>query len=374
MSFSFEINHRLLEDIRSESKQILESITDYEQEQLVSLEQACQPLKDILGNELQLYITVAKLNSKEPKNGLSPDESASIYLYTMEWSSRENSLYVLFNYALRTSDRSQLRPWFQYMKLFFTAFYKLPSIENQTVWHGISEDLSKYYREGEELTWWSLISTTSSFDVLQSSMYLGRVPTQTVFAIETNNGKLIRAHSHLQNDDEILLPPGIRLIVTRISNQSNGIHIIYLRDINLSSSKQIVSQFARPQGASIVDIQRLLNQLDILCPNGKPINLVARVDGCNIPTYITELFHFYGLTVSWINDYDQSFKMLTMFQMAQNPEQIAKANWEQIKQMFIAINWSGRFSYYTTWALAIERGYIRLILLRMKELAEQETL
>ena len=126
MSFSFEVNPRLLVDIRREPKQILEPISGYEQELLLSLEEACQPLENILGMELKLYIIVAKLNSKEPENELTQDESASIYLYTMEWNETENSLYAVLNQTLRTADRSKLRPWFKYLKLFFTALFKLP--------------------------------------------------------------------------------------------------------------------------------------------------------------------------------------------------------------------------------------------------------
>ncbi|CAF4206929.1 unnamed protein product [Adineta steineri] len=126
MSFSFEVNPRFLVDIRHEPKQILEPISDYEQEPLLSLEEACQSLENILGMELNLYITVAKLNSQEPKDGLTQDESASIYLYTMEWNETENSLYAILNQTLRTADRSKLQPWFKYLKLFFTALFKLP--------------------------------------------------------------------------------------------------------------------------------------------------------------------------------------------------------------------------------------------------------
>jgi len=125
MLFSFEVNPRLLIDIHPKPKQILESIRGYEQEPLVSLEEACQSLEHILGTELKLYITVAKLNSKELKHGLTQDESASIYLYTMEWNQAENSLYALLNQALCAADRSQLQPWRKYLKLFFTAFFKL---------------------------------------------------------------------------------------------------------------------------------------------------------------------------------------------------------------------------------------------------------
>ena len=126
MLCSFEINPRLLVDNTRGSTPNFVPIYSYEQELLVSLEEACQSLENMLGTELQLYITVAKLNSKEPKHGLTQDQSASIYLYTMEWNEPQDSLYVLLNQALCANDRSQLEPWNKYLKLFLTALSKLP--------------------------------------------------------------------------------------------------------------------------------------------------------------------------------------------------------------------------------------------------------
>jgi hypothetical protein len=121
-----EINHRLVANIRDEPEQMLKPISGYDREPLVSIEEACEPLEDILGNELQQNIFIAKTNSTKPKNGLTPDESASIHLYTMEWDERENSLYIVLNQTLRQADRMKLRPWFKYLKLFLTGFFKLP--------------------------------------------------------------------------------------------------------------------------------------------------------------------------------------------------------------------------------------------------------
>ncbi|CAF1468049.1 unnamed protein product [Adineta ricciae] len=239
MSLSFEINPRLIIDIPNQSNRNIESINGYQQEQLLSLEEACQPLHTILGTELQLYITVAKLNSKEPKHGLTQDESACIYLYTMEWNQSENSLHVLLNRALVAIDGSQIQPWWKYLKLFFTAIFKLPYSEYHTVWHGVPKDVSEYYREGDEMTWWSLTSTTSSFDVLQSPMYLGREKVQTIFEIKTKYGKSIREHSHLENDEEILLLPGVVLKVMETSKQGDGIHIIRLHEVASYENQQM---------------------------------------------------------------------------------------------------------------------------------------
>ncbi len=38
---------------------------------------------------------ISKMNSKQPKGGLTQDESASIHLYTMEWNITENTLYAV---------------------------------------------------------------------------------------------------------------------------------------------------------------------------------------------------------------------------------------------------------------------------------------
>ena len=126
MATAKEINRRLIADIRDEPKQMLKPISGYEQEPLVSLEEACKPLEDVLDHELKQNISVAKMNSTEPICELTSDEFAAIHLYTMEWNAHDNSLYMVLNKTLRLADRSKLRPWFKYLKLFLTGFFKLP--------------------------------------------------------------------------------------------------------------------------------------------------------------------------------------------------------------------------------------------------------
>lgn len=126
MAVSKEMNHRLIASIQDEPKQMLKPIAGYEREPLVSLEDACQPLEDVLDNELKQNISIAKINSREPQFGLTSDEFAAIHLYTMEWNERDHSLYMILNKTLRMADRQKLRPWFRYLKLFLTGFFKLP--------------------------------------------------------------------------------------------------------------------------------------------------------------------------------------------------------------------------------------------------------
>jgi hypothetical protein len=126
MATSTNINRRLIESVRDEPKKMLLPISDYEKVTVKSLDDACEPIKHLLDQKFKQYTTIAKMKSMDPKDGLSPDESASIRLYTLEWDVHDNSLYMVLNRTLRLADRTKLQPWFKYLKLFLTAFFKLP--------------------------------------------------------------------------------------------------------------------------------------------------------------------------------------------------------------------------------------------------------
>ena len=55
-------------------------------------------------------------NVEDPEDGLTVDESASIMLYTLEWSSRESSFYSILNAALLQANRENLKPWLLYLR------------------------------------------------------------------------------------------------------------------------------------------------------------------------------------------------------------------------------------------------------------------
>ncbi|CAF3620013.1 unnamed protein product [Rotaria sp. Silwood1] len=223
MAASDNVNHRLLASVRDEPKQMLQPISGYEEEPLLPLEEACKPLKNILDQELEQNIIIAKMNSEKPENGLTQDEAASIHLYTMEWKNGENSLYAVLNRTLRIADRSKLQPWFRYLKLFLTAFFKLP---------GIPENLSAVYPKGKKFAWWGVSSCTSAISVLETPLYLGTSGERTMFSIQTASGKCIKAHSYFQQEDEILLAPGRYFEVIDKLSSADGLHIIHIREVS----------------------------------------------------------------------------------------------------------------------------------------------
>ncbi|CAF2957028.1 unnamed protein product [Rotaria sp. Silwood2] len=204
-------------------------IIDYAQEEILPLADACAPLTSIVHDILTYVSTALQATSDDSVDGLTRDESASICLYTMEWTDGYRSLYSTLNETLRISDRESLRPWFKYLKLFLTALVKLPCAPRQTVWRGVRKNISDEFSKGAKVTWWSFSSTTISLDVLENDLYLGKTGERTIFSIEVINGKSIRTHSYYKNEEEILLLPGTYMEVQAKLNPAPELYIIHLK-------------------------------------------------------------------------------------------------------------------------------------------------
>ena len=59
----------------------------------------------------------------------------------------------------------------------------------------------------------------------------GNLVLERCFSIQTNSGKDIRAHSYFENEDEIVLPPGLYFRVVGYLNPAEDLHVIQLREI-----------------------------------------------------------------------------------------------------------------------------------------------
>ena len=209
----------------------LPPIVEYAEEPLLPLAEACAPLVSIIEN-LTPYIEQALKDTPQvPSDGLTVDESASIRLYTIEWEAPYQSLYLMLNSALESVDRNDLRPYFKYLKLLLTALTRLPCVPQQTVWRGITKDLSKDFPCEKSVIWWKFASCTTTMAVLNNNMYFGDQGPRTLFSIDTINGRMIRDHSHFANEDEIILLPGTQMIVKSQLNPAPDLHIIHLKQL-----------------------------------------------------------------------------------------------------------------------------------------------
>lgn len=213
-------------DANEEPKQTLLPITGYEKEELKSLEDAVRPISNLL-HDLDTKVYVAKRNSLNPADGLTCDQSAAIHLYTIEWEEPYDSLYILLNRTLRSSDRKALKPWFSYLKLFLTALYKLPSTKG-VIWRGIRGDVYDQYEKDQ--IWWGVSSCTETMPIMEK--FVGRTGVRTLFNIECFSGKAIGAHSFYKNENEIILMPGTYFQILGKWSPSENLYIIQLRETN----------------------------------------------------------------------------------------------------------------------------------------------
>lgn len=226
-------------DIDSSFKR-LPPVYGYHSEKLVSLEQALEPITALI-DELPRYIKVAKQYCHFPsEHGLSKDQSASVYIYTMEWG--ETTLYRMLNAALRSEDRQALKIWFPYLKLFDTALDRLPTYKG-VLWRGVSLDIGKDFAKNQLITWWSVNSCTLSVDVIKG--FLGNKKNCTLFLIESNNGKEVSGYTAYDNEDEVILRMGTQFRVKANGlNHPDGSHVVHL--VQIDDSDQEASTTAKP--------------------------------------------------------------------------------------------------------------------------------
>ena len=244
------VPHQRFTDAENETGEYLLPIDGYQDSPLLSLEETMKPLEKLIASnksvnksttpvqsnqklidpDIQTKIRIAKKRCKNVKDGLSQDESCAIQVYTMEATKSEQSLYYNLNQTLRKKDRGQLTPYLLYMKLLLTALWKLPSFSGH-VWRGVNGDLSKDFQKGETIVWWGFSSCTTSLEVLESPQFLGKDETRTLFSVECKNGKVIKHHSYFAVEDEVLLLPGIELLITGKLRPAPGLTIIELREV-----------------------------------------------------------------------------------------------------------------------------------------------
>ncbi|CAF1187281.1 unnamed protein product [Rotaria sordida] len=205
--------------------------SDYAQEPLLSLADACAPLTSIVPDILTYVLIALDGTANNPPDGLTRDESASIRLYTIEWREAGESAYRHLNHALKKNDREKLQPWYKYLKLLLTALVKIPCSKVQIVWRGVRYNSVDKFTKEARITWWCFSSTTESLAVLESDLYLGTTGERTLLSIEVLNGRNIRAHSHFPGEDEILLLPGTLIEVKSLLNPAPDLHIIHLRQL-----------------------------------------------------------------------------------------------------------------------------------------------
>ncbi|CAF3082696.1 unnamed protein product [Rotaria sp. Silwood2] len=222
-------------DIESTPKR-LTPVYGYLAHQLLPLQKALEPISSQI-NQLDRFSKIAKNECHFPsEHGLTRDESAAVFLYTMECG--ENSLYQVINRALRAEDRSSLKPWFGYLKLFDTGVQKLPTVR-KNLWRGVPTDIAKNFKKGDEFTWWTISSCSTSVNIIKD--FLGS--NSTLFLIEAVNGKDISRYTNFPSESEVILCPGTRLRVVSDPLDQPPMHIVHLQEVTDETEDQFTTSF-----------------------------------------------------------------------------------------------------------------------------------
>lgn len=213
----------------------IENTHEFHGNKLVSLERALEPIVSQIDG-LSDHIQTAKRNCHYPsEHGLTVDESAAVYVYTMEWG--DKSLNRVLNQVLRSEDRESLNGWFSYLKLFDTALEKLPTAK-EVIWRGVPLDIGMHFTKDKILTWWSISSCSLSLDVITN--FLDDKAKSTLFLIEPKNGKIISPYSACATEDEVILRIGTKLRVkSNAWNHPQGSHIVHLIEVDDDKSKPL---------------------------------------------------------------------------------------------------------------------------------------
>jgi hypothetical protein len=175
-------------------------IYGYQHLSILSLEEAREKVIPLVPGVVE-YVSKAKQNCNRNSNLLTCDESAAVYLYTMQ-----TPFVSCLNSTLRAGNQDLIEPWFAFLKLIITALEKLPSTR-ATVWRGVNRDETLTFVDNDLHIWWSINSCSRDPSVIQP--FLGE--SGTLFAIDAIHGKNISAFSAIPDENEVILMPGTRV-------------------------------------------------------------------------------------------------------------------------------------------------------------------
>ena len=153
---------------------------------------------------------------------LDLDQLAAVHLYT-----QPTRFYRLLNDALRSPNRSFVKPFLSYLSVFISALDALPPFSGSFLYRGVGLDLRNEYKKGGTVVWWGVSSTTVDKDVAMA--FMGLEGPRTLFVLENVPGAVSVSHvSAMPEESEVIVPPGTQLVVKSVSQNKDGMSTIVL--------------------------------------------------------------------------------------------------------------------------------------------------
>jgi len=211
-----------LQGVADEAQVELSPVSGLFQLPCPSFDQAVEAIAHI-DPGLSYYAKRAKeFAEKKATDVLDRDETASVFLYTLE-----TALYKRLNATLRDPNREHLAPFKGYLRLFLGALMKLRATP-ATLFRGVGKDLRPKYPKGSVATWWGVSSCTSKLEVARG--FLGAHGRRTLFEVRTHTAVSIRSLSAFTGEEELVLAPGTQLRVTDVTTDASGLSTVRLEE------------------------------------------------------------------------------------------------------------------------------------------------
>ena len=245
--------------------------------------QAAMPELEHWDTAPALYMAGKHVKRLEKRGELAPlsrDQAIAVHIYTQGAQSArtggwglgscagaESLLYRVLNEALRSRDRSVVKPFFPYLKILLRGLHRLPPVDS-TVHRGVALDLSAQYPEDQDVVWWAFSSATASVKVLESPQFCGKTGSRTLFHIKVHRAVDVKRYSAVGGENERLILPATPFTVVRaavpglpnprspagaqasVMNAGAGLHIVQLEEDR--EAPPLISGFAFEGGGGAV--------------------------------------------------------------------------------------------------------------------------
>ena len=219
-----------LQGVRDEKGEELEAITGIGKLKVVGFDDAMGPVLKALKGVDSCVEEASEFAEGSKTKELTRDEVAALYMYTTE-----SDFYRELNAAMRNADRSRATPYFQYLRLFFSALGKIkPYTKN--LYRGVALDLRSQYQVSKTVTWWGVSSCTSDLNVANG--FLGSKGKRMLFVVKPKTAVSIQQYSAFQGEAEYLLAPGTQLKVVDVATKDDGLITVELEELG---GKRLVS-------------------------------------------------------------------------------------------------------------------------------------
>ncbi|RHZ13784.1 hypothetical protein DYB26_003372 [Aphanomyces astaci] len=158
----------------------------------------------------------------QEQTGLAPIEGImdlplpSTLLAASSGITQDTTLTLYFS---RSENRTAIRKYFNYLRVFLEAMCRMPQKE-QTLWRGVSVDLFDAYEPGKVITWWGVSSCTSDENVARNFMR-SCGGSCTLLRVRCKTAMDISVLSMFPGEKECLLAPGTQLKVVKRTRNGN---------------------------------------------------------------------------------------------------------------------------------------------------------